>query len=115
MRMVKMLHILAELYGCPADKLKSVGSVKKILNQAVAASKLKKIYEAYHQFNPHGTTGFILLETSHISIHTWPEKNYAAIDVFTCGDPAQGKKAIAVCVKRFGSETVKIKEIERGA
>lgn len=111
---VKGLHIVAELYGCPAEKISTVSSVKEILNLAVKEANLKKLSESYQQFKPHGATGFILLETSHISIHTWPEFKYAAVDVFTCGNPEQGKKAIEACSRLFNAETTHKKEIIRG-
>jgi len=112
---LKALHVVAELYGCPVDKLNNLDTVKSILNEAVKTANLKKIDESYHHFSPtSGITGFILLKTSHISVHSWPEYNYAAVDIFTCGDPDQGRKAVEVCKKLFGSEKAKIEEIIRG-
>lgn len=116
MTMVKNgLHIVAELYGCSRDALSRVEDVKRILNAAVQESGMMKVNEAYHQFSPHGATGFILLTTSHLSVHTWPEDGYAAVDIFTCGDPAQGRKAVEVCERLFQAQTTEKKELARGA
>jgi S-adenosylmethionine decarboxylase len=77
-------HVTWDVYHCNAETLKYTDSIQRILNELVDALSLSKIDEAYNQFKPFGATGFILLEESHISIHTWPEFNYAAIDVFSC-------------------------------
>jgi S-adenosylmethionine decarboxylase len=57
-----------------------------------------------HRFQPHGVTGLALLAESHISIHTWPESGYAAVDVFTCGDHTLPETACRVLVDEFGSQ-----------
>ena len=80
------LHCTWDVYDANAEKLSFVPYIRKVLHDVVDELKLGKIQEAFKQFEPIGVTGFILLEESHISIHTWPEHNYAAIDVFSCND-----------------------------
>ena len=57
-----------------------------ILTEAARRSGAVIIGQQFHQFQPRGVTGFLLLAESHISVHTWPEENLAAIDIFTCGN-----------------------------
>jgi len=78
------MHATWEVYNCSTEKLSFVPQIKKVLKSVTKTLDLEEISEAFKQFNPVGVTGFILLAESHISIHTWPEHNYAAIDVFSC-------------------------------
>lgn len=77
-------HCIWDVYNCDSEKLSFVPHVEKVLNKIVDELKLTKVSSAFKQFEPVGVTGFILLAESHISIHTWPEHNFAAIDVFSC-------------------------------
>jgi len=105
------VHILAEFYGVESSLLASVEPVKRILEEAVEKSGMSKLDSSYHQFNPHGVTGYVLLGESHVSIHTWPEKGFLALDIFTCGPPEKAEKAYQLLLKNFKpkktSKTVK--------
>jgi len=79
----------------------------------VRASGSTLIRSYVHRLNP-GVTGFALLKESHISIHTWPEYGYAALDFFTCGD-ADSYKALEEVKRVFQPQAVKVTEIMRGA
>lgn len=103
-------HIIAEFKNCNLETLKTVGKVKPILENAVKKSGLKKIHSKYHQFKPFGVTGFVLLTESHVSVHTWPEKEYAAVDIFSCGSAKKAK--IAFSLLKQGFQPKKIKKIE---
>jgi len=111
---VRVTHIVAEFYGCNEELLKDTDIVKGILEESVKLSGLTKIKSYFHQFNPHGVTGVVLLKESHASIHTWPEYNYAAIDVFGCGDKTKILKAFNILIKRFNPSKIKHKEVKRG-
>jgi S-adenosylmethionine decarboxylase proenzyme len=104
-------HIVAEFWKCSVENLKSAG---KIINDVVKNSGFVKVGEAFHQFDPNGVTGIILLSTSHISIHTWPEINYASLDIYSCGGKVPAKKAFDICVKKFKPKKVIYKEFFRG-
>jgi len=111
---VKVTHIIAEFHGCNPELLKETNSVKDILENSVRESKLTKIRSYFHQFQPFGVTGVVLLMESHISIHTWPEYNYAAIDVFGCGDKKKVVKAFELLKEKFQPTTIIKKELRRG-
>jgi S-adenosylmethionine decarboxylase len=79
-------HALAHISGANFDALNNVERLLNVFNRTVAFFHLEALYEPQvHQFEPQGLTGIILLAESHISIHTWPERGEAAVDVFTCG------------------------------
>ncbi|HID78863.1 MAG TPA: adenosylmethionine decarboxylase [Planctomycetaceae bacterium] len=79
-------HVLGELYGCSPDALKEVSAIRCLMRQVVDASGFHVVGEQFHQFNPHGVTGVLVLSESHFSIHTWPELGLVAADIFTCGE-----------------------------
>lgn len=104
---------LIEFIGCDATKLKFVDDVQKALLQAAEASKAVILNYFFHQFQPEGVTGIILIAESHFSIHTWPQDNYAAFDVFTCGD-MDVDKAIIVLKECLRAKEVKKIMVRRG-
>lgn len=106
-------HITWDVYNCNADTLSFVPTVKKVLNSIVEELQLSKVNESFKQFEPIGVTGFILLEESHVSIHTWPEHQFAAVDIFSC-KPFDAKKIQDLLMNSFSSDRVVIKQIERG-
>jgi len=108
------LHILADLYGVDFEKIDHVEDVRALLEGAVKYANLSKLSSHFHQFHPHGATGVILLEESHISIHTWPEHGYAAIDVYTCGGKEKTFKAMEYILKVLKPKRVDEKVAERG-
>lgn len=98
-------HFLIEAYRCDAEKLNDPVFLKTVLEQAADKSKATLLNVAIHKFEPQGVTGFALLAQSHISIHTWPETNYAAVDVYTCGDEAMPELACDFITKALGSRS----------
>lgn len=106
-------HIIAEFKNCNSETLKTVKQVKPILENAVNKSGLKKIHSKYHQFKPFGVTGFILLTESHVSVHTWPEKEYAAVDVFSCSSAKKAKAAFGLLKQGFKPKKIKKIEVKR--
>lgn len=104
-------HIIADLYDC--TNLSNNSSVREILLQSAKESKGTVLHTKFHDFEPQGLTGYILLAESHISIHTWPESGYAAVDVFTCGTTMQPKAAVAYIQKMLGAKNVRAKTVRR--
>lgn len=105
-------HLIIEFWG--ADYLTDLPYIEAALRDAAKASNAMVLDVKLHEFaGSGGVTGVALLAESHISIHTWPEHGYAALDVFICGgeDPHQ---AVMVLQDRFGPETVQVQEITRG-
>jgi S-adenosylmethionine decarboxylase len=84
-------HILLELYDCPAPLLKDGAALEAALRAAAAAMGATVVTATFHQFSPYGISGVVIIQESHLTIHTWPEHGYAAVDIFTCGDIALEK------------------------
>ena len=106
-------HITWGVYHCNADTLSFIPSVKTVLNSIVEELQLSKVNESFKQFEPIGVTGFILLEESHVSIHTWPEHAYAAVDIFTCGE-IDMEAGVAHLQKALAADELKIVKMKRG-
>lgn len=106
------IHLIIELWD--AKNLSSLPKIRKSLKDSVKAIGATLLNIHLHKFSPSGgVSGVALISESHISIHTWPEYNYAALDVFVCGqvDPY---KAITVLKKQYETSNIQISEIKRG-
>ena len=114
MTMKKGTHILLEMYGVEKKYLDDILFIKKVFRKAIKESGLIEIKGkfVYHKFKPHGLTAVTLLTTSHIALHTWPEKNYLALDIFACTDEEKVMKAMDIMIKEFKPKRVK-KEIKK--
>ena len=93
------VHCILELYDCSPDRLNDRPLIAEALREAAKIAKSTLLGEVNHQFTPHGVTALALLAESHISIHTWPEDGYAAVDVFTCGEHTQPEDACQYLAK----------------
>ncbi len=107
------IHVVAEFLGIDPEKLSRVEYVKQILERVIANSKLNVVANVFHQFAPYGVSGVFLLRESHLSIHTWPEYEYAAIDIFTCGAEEDALEALNLLIKEFQPKIVKKETIRR--
>jgi len=106
-------HLVVEYYGCDADHLDDVDVVQSALLEAAEAVGATVIGHAFHRYAPQGVTGVVLISESHLSVHTWPESGYAAVDVFTCGglDP---RPAFKVLGRTFIAQEARVQEVVRG-
>jgi S-adenosylmethionine decarboxylase proenzyme len=80
------LHLLGEWFDCGADAVLfgDAPTLRAMCLELTATSGLCAVGERFHQFDPHGVTGTVLLAESHLAIHTWPESRFASVDVFVC-------------------------------
>jgi S-adenosylmethionine decarboxylase len=106
------IHLIADFWGGKA--IESEEELKALLERTVKAANANSLKSIVYKFNPQGITGVVLLAESHISIHTWPEFNYAAIDIFTCGDKTRPDKALEFLKSELNPKKVIIKRIKRG-
>ncbi|KQQ32826.1 S-adenosylmethionine decarboxylase proenzyme [Duganella sp. Leaf126] len=106
-------HLLADLGGIAADKLCSCDTLDVLLRTAAGAAGARVLHSHFHGFGDgQGVTGVVLLAESHISIHTWPECGFAALDIFMCGT-AQPQLALAVVVQALAPSSHSVQAIER--
>ncbi len=106
-------HCIQELYGADFAKLNDEAFVYSSLAEAAQVAGATLLDIKTHLFEPQGVTGFVLLAESHISIHTWPELGYAAVDVYTCGDKTNPRKACEYLSECFSAADWAIVSLER--
>ncbi|RTZ61608.1 MAG: adenosylmethionine decarboxylase [Gammaproteobacteria bacterium] len=107
-------QIVAELYACDRDHLNDVAFVKQAMLAAAREAGATIVADTFHHFSPHGVSGAVIIAESHLSIHTWPEYGYAAVDLFTCGHTVDGEKAFLSLKQALGAEQVSTMELHRG-
>jgi S-adenosylmethionine decarboxylase len=107
-------HILAEIYGCDAAILNDCEVIKEYMVGAAleAGAEIREV--TFHKFSPQGVSGVIVISESHLSIHTWPELGYAAVDVFTCGAKVNPWIACNYLKLKFKAENMSANEVKRG-
>lgn len=106
------IHLLLEFWQ--VEDIDSIKAIRKALIKAVKAAGATLLKIELHKFSPQGISGVAIIAESHISIHTWPEYNYAAIDIFTCGRKVKPYQAVTALKESFKPKRFKIKEIKRG-
>ncbi len=111
---IKGKHFIFDLYGCDYHELDSPEGLERLMTNAALAARMEILHVHFHKFTPHGVTGVVLLSTSHISVHTWPEYGYAAFDVFSCSDEDQTRKAVDYITENLTHRTKRIKGVDRG-
>ncbi len=107
-------HYIVEASGCDPKIIGSVAKVQQILVKAAEIAGASVWSISFSKFPPSGVSGVVVISESHISTHTWPEKGYAALDIYTCGAAVKPEKAVFYAVEAFGAETSHITEITRG-
>ena len=106
-------HLLLELYSCDGEKLNDESFLRCILNRAAKLANATVLNLISNKFEPHGVTAIALLAESHISIHTWPESNYSAVDIFTCGQNMMPELASQYLIEALMAKEHSLRVIER--
>jgi S-adenosylmethionine decarboxylase len=107
-------HIVCELSGCDPAMLSDVDAVAEIMVQAAHEANATVIERAFHRFQPQGVSGVVVIQESHLSIHTWPETGYAAMDFYTCGDHTNPWAACEFAAKALVAKVMTTTEVKRG-
>ena len=106
-------HLLLELYRCDCEKLNDESFLRCILNRAAKLANATVLNLISNKFEPQGVTAIALLAESHISIHTWPESNYSAVDIFTCGKNMMPEQASQYLIESLMAKEHSLRVIER--
>lgn len=106
-------HLIVEVWDADPRLLDDVKALEQILLQAAHAAKATVIQSVFHRFSPYGVSGVVVIAESHLTIHTWPEYGYAAIDIFTCGPKMDLDAAVEVIRERLGGRMMQL-EFSRG-
>ena len=107
-------QILIEFYDCHIETLRDRNRIRQYMLEAARYAGATVISDTFHHFKPDGISGVVVIAESHISIHTWPEHRYAAVDVFTCGDSVDPWSVPRYLQEKLQAENVSSMEIKRG-
>ncbi|PHS36629.1 MAG: S-adenosylmethionine decarboxylase proenzyme [Alkaliphilus sp.] len=107
-------HILAEFYNCDENILNDHKLIEEYMVEAANEANATVVTSNFHMFNPWGVSGVVVIQESHLTIHTWPEYGYAAIDLFTCGDEVNPWLAFDYLKTKLKAEITETSEYPRG-
>jgi S-adenosylmethionine decarboxylase len=114
------IHLLGEWYGCAADtaEMTRSASLRALCVRLAEASAMTIVGDSFHQFEPQGVTGTVLLAESHLAIHTWPEHGFVTIDVYVCNyttdNTAKAEKLFRAMQDALRPQRAKFQAIHRG-
>jgi S-adenosylmethionine decarboxylase proenzyme len=108
------IHILVDLYECPAELLNDLEYIEESMKKAAHAAGATIVDANFHRFSPHGITGVLTIQESHLAIHTWPEYGFAAVDLFTCGQSIDPWRAYEVLKEVLHTTRATAVEMHRG-
>lgn len=108
------VHILLDFFGCDPDLLQDSHLLREALAATAEESRLTVLNEVFHRFDPHGVSGVLLISESHMSIHTWPEHGYAAVDVFSCSPEISAAQVRASLEAKLRPGRVEVRVVHRG-
>ncbi len=106
-------HCILELYDCDKNRLNDEAFLRTTITAAAKSAGAKLLNLITHRFSPYGVTCLALLAESHISIHTWPENGYAAVDVFTCGEQTMPEEACHIFKTELLAEQFSLTSFKR--
>jgi len=107
-------HLLIELHDCDRDALDDIDLIRDTLVEAADRLQSSILDVSTHKFQPIGCTAIVMIAESHLSIHTWPEHGYAAMDIFTCSQTMQPADVVGFISARLQSKNVQSLEVNRG-
>jgi len=107
-------QILVESHDRDNDQINDVEYIESSILAATRASRATIISHNFHKFSPHGVSGVVVIAESHVSIHSWPEYDYAAVDIFTCGDTIDPWVIQEHLKEAFQSKNTSSMEMKRG-
>jgi S-adenosylmethionine decarboxylase len=108
------MHYLAECHNCNPDTIFDAKFVENLLIETAKHCKATIVDTKFHHFEPYGVSGVVIIEESHFHVHTWPEHNYAAIDLFTCNLSLDFKTALEFLEQRLQCDPIHYQSLSRG-
>ncbi len=107
-------QLIVDFYDCDSAVLDDVEGLKRTLVEAAIVANSTVVNSIFHHYSPYGVSGVVVIAESDITIHTWPEYGYAAIDIFTCGSEIDPWKAYDYLKKHLVSGRAEAREVTRG-
>ncbi|MBI9033777.1 MAG: polyamine aminopropyltransferase [Bacteroidales bacterium] len=108
-------HILVEFACCNPEVMNDVTGIEQAMIKAAEDAGATVINSNFHHFSPYGVSGVVVIQESHLAIHTWPEYQYASVDLFTCGDEVNPWHAFDQLKEVFQSKSYSVLELHRGS
>ena len=107
-------HLLVEYHGCDPKIINDLEGLRELMLEAANRSGATVLGDSFHYFSPQGVSGVVVIAESHMSVHTWPEHGYAAVDIFTCGTTVDPWIAFRHLEQNLDSTECSVREIKRG-
>lgn len=107
-------QLIVELFDCDQEIIGDLERIRAAMLEAAKRAHATIVQDVFHKFNPFGISGVVIIAESHLSIHTWPEYHYAAVDIFTCGDALQAEVAAHYLAEQFDAGRIGLSEHKRG-
>lgn len=107
-------HIIIDGFDCDSSHLNNITYIESLCEKAALDAGMEILSSHFYQFQPQGITGVLLLSTSHMSIHTWPEQKYVSLDLYTCGDQDPIAQ-VEFLLKELSTKKAIVYSIDRGA
>lgn len=107
-------QLIIELFDCIDTRFDDIQWIEESMLEAARQANATIVTSTFHKFSPIGISGVVVIAESHLTIHTWPEYHYAAVDVFTCGDVLDGDRAVQVLCERLGCRRHLVSSMDRG-
>jgi len=107
-------QLVIELYGCNPKTIENIEKVEEIMTAGVHAAHATIVQKVFHKFTPVGVSGVLVLSESHMTIHTWPEFGYCAVDLYTCGSHCNNDAALDVLKEKFEATSARVIPLKRG-
>ncbi|MEO5716113.1 MAG: adenosylmethionine decarboxylase [Luteolibacter sp.] len=107
-------HTLIDFHDCDSARLADVNGIRQTLIDAIASAGGTYVTDVFHEFSPHGLSGVIVIAESHVALHTWPEHQFAALDVFSCTKALDQELIISRLALWLRTEARHVQEHERG-
>ncbi len=108
------IHLLIEFTYCNRQKIDNLDFLDKVMSQAAEAAGATVLKTAFQDFNPQGVSGVVVIAESHLTIHSWPEFGYAAVDIFTCGTKVDPWKAAEFLKRELEAGDMQVRYFQRG-
>ncbi|WMT57895.1 adenosylmethionine decarboxylase [Truepera radiovictrix] len=105
---------MVEFYGCKERVLNDTEHLRQVLLEGTRKSGATIVSDTFHTFSPHGVSGVVVIAESHVTVHTWPEYGYAAVDIFTCGETIDPWAIMHHLEAELGANNISSTELKRG-
>jgi S-adenosylmethionine decarboxylase len=108
------LHLIVEMYQCNREKLDDLSFLERIFVEAAQTAGATVLKTGFQDFNPQGVSGMVIIAESHLSVHSYPEYGYAAVDVFTCGESVDTHRALDYLIEQLECKQHTVESLDRG-